>query len=329
MQRIAVIGAGLAGLTVARELQDHAAVTLFDKSATVGGRMASRHSNKYHFDHGARFFTIRTSEFRAFLNPYINSGHVCRWDARFVEMDRHRVMASRRWVVDYPHFVATPDMNSLCCDMADGLDLHTGTAVKHIQRRNQHWKLVDSNGKHLDPFDWVVCAIPAAQCHQLMPDGFEHAATIELRQMTGCYSLMLGFQRPLPLEWDAALVKNADISWISVNSSKPGRKGGYALLAHATNHWADAHIKDELQYVQDHLMKEVSDIIDHDTKDADHIDLHRWRYANIDKQSGDASLVDVTRQLVAVGDWCIQGRVESAFPSGRDAAQRLRSQLNG
>lgn len=56
---------------------------------------------------------------------------------------------------------------------------------------------------------------------------------------------------------------------------------------------------------------------------AEHIDLHRWRYANIHKQSGEPALIDMNHRLAAIGDWCIQGRIESAFFSAMQAAEQL------
>lgn len=41
-QKIAIVGAGLAGLSAAKELESSAEVTVFDKSRGVGGRLATR-----------------------------------------------------------------------------------------------------------------------------------------------------------------------------------------------------------------------------------------------------------------------------------------------
>lgn len=42
LPRLAIIGAGLSGLTLASELDGFAEVTVFDKSPRVGGRIATR-----------------------------------------------------------------------------------------------------------------------------------------------------------------------------------------------------------------------------------------------------------------------------------------------
>jgi predicted NAD/FAD-dependent oxidoreductase len=68
--KIAIIGAGIAGLTLATLLnqnQPDIDVVHFEKSRGVGGRMATRYTATHSFDHGAQFFTLRTNSFRDFL----------------------------------------------------------------------------------------------------------------------------------------------------------------------------------------------------------------------------------------------------------------------
>ena len=72
--KIAIIGAGISGLTAAMHLNDVAEITLFEKSRGAGGRICSRYTDRYSFDHGAQFFTARSPEFKEFLKPLIKSG---------------------------------------------------------------------------------------------------------------------------------------------------------------------------------------------------------------------------------------------------------------
>ena len=56
--KTAVIGAGMAGLTVARTLRKAGyQVTVFDKSKGTGGRLASRSYPGGWIDHGAPYFS--------------------------------------------------------------------------------------------------------------------------------------------------------------------------------------------------------------------------------------------------------------------------------
>jgi len=54
--KIAIIGAGLAGLNLARLLGELADVIVFEKSDKVGGRLSTLNEQGFSFDHGAQFF---------------------------------------------------------------------------------------------------------------------------------------------------------------------------------------------------------------------------------------------------------------------------------
>ena len=67
-RRIAVIGAGIAGLSCATELQGAGVtVRIFEKSRGPGGRMSTRRGEAWPCDHGAQFFTAQDPEFLAEL----------------------------------------------------------------------------------------------------------------------------------------------------------------------------------------------------------------------------------------------------------------------
>jgi predicted NAD/FAD-dependent oxidoreductase len=327
MTSVAVIGAGLSGLVVARRLQAVADVVVFEKSRGPGGRMATRYAGDYAFDHGAQFFTARSAGFRAFLQPLLAAGSVKAWPARFAELDRGTITSERVWGGDYPHYVGAPGMNQVGKSLAEGLDVRLESTVARIERRDGSWQLSDAAKTGLGRFDWVVLAMPAAQTAALAQGFDDLAALAAERNMLGCFALMLGLQRPLDLPWDAALVRNADISWVSVNSSKPDRGKQQTLVVHSTNAWANAHLDDEIDEVRAYLVEQASLVVGTDLCDADHCRVHRWRYANIGKQSGPAFYLDKESQLAACGDWFRRGRIEAAYTSGVKLAAALGERL--
>ncbi len=52
-----IVGAGIAGLTLARELNSQQTLVL-EKSNGIGGRVATRRAGDYTFDHGAQFYSV-------------------------------------------------------------------------------------------------------------------------------------------------------------------------------------------------------------------------------------------------------------------------------
>ncbi len=324
VKKIAVIGAGFSGLVLAQRLQAAAEVTVFEKSRGTGGRMATRYAGDYRFDHGTQFITARSSAFREFLEPLIENGTIVDWPARFAEIDGSRVSTVRQWSDDYPHFVGKPAMNRIGKSLASGLSVVLQTCVSGVERVGERWVLRDKDRRDLGEFDWVVLTAPASQTAVLVTACPELVSLCRSREMSACYALMLGYSRPLSLPWDAALVRNADISWVSVNSSKPARGDAFTLLVHSTNRWADAHIDDDEASVVEHMMEALERICGDAVGSYDHRELHRWRYANIGRQNGDTCFVDESIRLAACGDWFVRGRVEAAFTSANDLAGRLR-----
>ncbi len=328
--RIAVVGAGLAGLSLATRLQSKAEITILEKSRGVGGRMASRTRDDYQFDFGAQFFTVRSAAFQEFLQPFIQQGVVQPWHAGFVEYHGREINASRTWSLDYPHYVATPKMSQLAKAVATELTIRLQTRLGTLERVSSMWHALDEQGKSLGTYDMVLFAIPVHQLIPLLPQACDFRDALSEHTMVGCYSLMLGFNDSLSMPWDAALVKQADISWMSVNTSKPGRRQpGADMVVLASNVWAEAHMKDDLQAVQAHLLQQAEAISGQTLAHADHQDIHRWRYANSKKYYQSNSYFDASLGIGACGDWCIQGRVEAAFTSGMHLADSvLNSQGN-
>jgi predicted NAD/FAD-dependent oxidoreductase len=324
MTRVAIIGAGLSGLVAARELSKCSEVFLFEKSRGFGGRMATRYEKGFEFDHGAQFFTARSSAFKAYLGPMIDRGVVAEWHARFAELDNDKVATTRAWDAAYPHYVGTPRMNAIGQYLADGLAIRCETTVARIDRATDGWNLADSDGNALGSFDWIISSIPAAQTAALAPADSALRRVAEGSRMHSCFALMLGFAQPLSLPWQAALVRGADISWVSVNSSKPGRPEQSTLVVHSTNAYADSNIDEDPEVVREHLLGETSSVVGIDCSSSAVCRLQRWRYANADKQEGAPFFVDAGSRLAACGDWFRLGRVEAAFTSGFELAAELR-----
>ena len=313
--RIAVVGAGLSGLVVAHGLSREHDVTVFEKSHGVGGRIATRYAGGCEFDHGAQFFIARSAAFQAFLQPLIEQGVVASWKARFAELERSKVIATRQWNDENPHYVGVPSMNAIGKWLASGLNIRQQATVARLERQDRRWLLSDPAGSALGQFDWVIVTAPAVQTAALLTASEPIRKYSEAARMQGCFALMLAFEQPLVLPWQAACVHQADISWVSVNSSKPGRANKFCLVVHSTNAWANAHIDDDDKSIITHLLSECSNVMGIDANKAAYCGMQRWRYANMKAVDGPGCCIDADMQLAACGDWFIHGRVEAAHTS--------------
>ena len=157
--RIAIVGAGLSGLTAAQNLKTISDIKLFDKSRGVGGRMSTRYAGDYEFDHGAQYFTARDGRFRAAVETAIEQGHVTPWKARAYYRKGFDLVPD----TGGERFVGSPRMNSWPKALAQGLDVSLGVSVSKLSQVDGQWTLHFEDGTEQGGFDLVICALPAAQ----------------------------------------------------------------------------------------------------------------------------------------------------------------------
>jgi predicted NAD/FAD-dependent oxidoreductase len=324
--KIAILGAGLAGLNLAKLLQANADIVLFEKSDKLGGRMATHRCNGFEFDHGAQYFTAKDPLFKDWVARLMDANVVASWPARFVEIEHRSMLSQRTWDDAFPHYVGIPSMNAIAQHLAEGLDVRFNQLITGIKPHRTKWLLETADGQFAE-FDWVVSTLPAEQAKVILPDSYQQKKALQSVQMEPCFTLMLGYDSARHSAWDAAFISQSILSWVSVNSAKPNRAKPYTLVAMSQNAWArDNFARPEAQIIAE-LLSELEGVMGEKLGDATYIKLKKWKYANADKQKTELSYVDHAAKLACCGDWCISGRIESAFMSSSRLAETIKASL--
>ncbi|OED38828.1 hypothetical protein AB834_00550 [PVC group bacterium (ex Bugula neritina AB1)] len=326
MKKIAIIGAGISGLSLAHLLKDHAEMTFFEKSRGVSGRMSTRYAEPYFFDHGAQYFTVRTQTFQSFIEPLIERGLIRSWTPRYVKFDGEKIVEFTKWTNKFPHYVGVPRMNQIVQYLSEGFNIFTHTKIKDL-KRNDKWQLLNDKGKLYDDFDWVISTIPSPQAVDLFPKFFKYYVDIKKIKMRPCFSVMLGFKNSVSLGFEAAHLINSDLSWIAVNSHKPGRNNNYTLLIHSSHEYAEKYLESDREDVLNHLLNISSRITKYDMHLAEHKALHAWHYANSETGVDEDFFIDQESHLGICADWCMGSRVEGAFTSAFYLSNKLKKEL--
>lgn len=304
--KIAIIGSGLSGLVLGHCLHQIAEVECFEKARGVGGRISTRYAGNYEFDHGAQYFTVKTEHFLNFIQPFMEQGIIQPWKARYVEFEQNTVIRRKVWNTHSAHYVAVPRMNTFVKAIALDLNIHLNTKIEKILKNKQQWILQDEENQYFGPYDWVVSTAPWPQTKHLL----HKYTSMQHIDMHACYSLMLGFDKPLELDWDIARIHHSCLGWIANNSSKPGRPPSESLVVLSSNEWANQNVEAEKEWVISQLLNELHFFVH---LSPEYVDLHRWRYANVYHQVSPIFVFDKQQQLAACGDWSMGGRVENAF----------------
>jgi renalase len=153
---VAIVGAGVAGLTLASRLKNlGASFTVLEKSKGVGGRMATRRDGGATFDHGAQFYTI-------------GEQHSLFWHTQWLELD-----LSRKWLQNSEKtlFAAHGGMTLLAKNLSHELPIQFEAKVQKILALgpNQPQQILFESGNSIFA-QKVYLSCPLPQSLQILKD---------------------------------------------------------------------------------------------------------------------------------------------------------------
>lgn len=311
--KTAIIGAGLAGLQVARRL-DAAGhdVELFEKARGPGGRMSARRIDDVSFDHGAQYFTARDPGFRAEVETWVEAGLVAPWRGRIVRIDGDGVAPDPG---RDPRYVGVPRMSALARHLLGERRARFGTRIERAARFDGRWSLWAEDGSESAGFDWLVVAVPAPQAVPLLAPVPALAAEAARVHMLACHAVMVRFAESPALDFDGARVGDSPLAWIARNDSKPGRAPSPCWVLHSTPDWSVRHIDEPADAVAKQLLAAFGEVTGVRVPEPIHLAAHRWLYARPEIPLDGATLVDPGEGVAVCGDWTGGDRVEAAFRS--------------
>ena len=315
--KVAVVGAGMAGLACAGRLREAGVeIVLYDKSRAAGGRVATRRRDGLVFNHGAQYATARTPAFGDVLRAAAAAGAAAVWDGAGGR--------NARWT-------GTPGMSALPRHLGGGVT--TGRQVIFLRAAPDGWHVrhedagavrpgvvVDTGGVCDGPFDAVLLALPAPQAAPLLQAcGHAFARAAAAVAVDPCWAAM--FATPARLDApDAERIEEGPIAWAACDSSRPGRTPGPACwMLHASGAWSREHLERGAEDAAAMLLAAFSQRLGR-AIEATHLSAHRWRFSQTRGALGAACLWDAVGGVGVCGDWCLGARVEDAFTSGRALA---------
>lgn len=310
--RIAIVGAGMAGLACARELHRRGlAPQVLEKSRGLGGRMATRRTERGdRFDHGAQFVTARDPRFAAELQALAQAGAARPWAPRLPAGSE----APRR-----PWWIGTQGMRPLVGPLAEALDVRLQATVTGLSRHDGRWRLALDGGEYVYGLDAVAITAPAPQARVLLEGaGSPLAAALDAVETAPCWALMLAFGTPWALPFEAGRVEDGGpVAWLAWQSSRFGGDDGIdRWVVHASPAWSREHLERTPEAVVPQLLSALASQLGTPPPPSIVAQAHRWRYAMTTRPLGQPFLADPAARLWAGGDWCLGARVENAFQSG-------------
>ena len=304
---ILIIGAGLAGLLAATDLQAsgfHSIVV--DKGRGVGGRLASRRIGSATFDHGAQFITARTPRFAALLNEWQELGLVTEW--------------YRGTNAEHIYWRGVPSMTAIPKHLAKSLHVRLEMKMTALKQESSRWLAIFENGETITA-NAVLLTAPVPQSLALLAAGgvaleASMREQLEAVEYEPCMAVMavLNGESNLPqpgfLRFDSG-----PIGWIADNQVS-------AVTIHAAPAFSLEHQDDDRQEIGQHLLEVAAPWLGAETAE---FQVHAWRYARPKHEQDHPYLaLNQSPPLLIAGDAFGGQRVEGAALSAWAAADALK-----
>jgi len=322
---LAIVGAGISGLTAARQCQKAGlAVTLYDKGRGVGGRCATRRRDDFAFDHGAQLIGATDAGFRGVVRKWMIATAAQRWKGRFQGLPD-----------GLTPFVGAPGMNALPKQLAQGLNVYLPVEIAEITPQDDgQWGLRDAEGRLLGAYDAVLLTCPPEQAQRLTGDLVPEVYDRPVR-MRAVWTVMAAFQRPLLTPLDGIVMDDLPLAWAARNNSKPQRdRAPESWVLQAGSDISEDFIDHPREDVVSDLLAAFEHGLNEPLPPRMFATAHRWLYAKAEATTGDRpsnddiSLFDPSLGLGFAGDWLnppasVFYGIQSAWQSGMDAAHRI------
>ncbi len=311
---VVVVGAGIAGVSCARELVARGVpVQLRERSYVPGGRMATRTLDDRRVDLGASYFSCRTPEFQQVVDSWLERGLAHRWTDRFAVRDASGWGES---TVGPDRYGTPGGLRSLVADLATGLDMVTRTEVSDV-----------GPGPTVDgePAAAVVLAMPDPQVSDLLADELtEELRAVRDREYKPALALAAGWRRQVWPDVDGVFVDDDPVlTWVADDGRRRG-DGAPVLVAHTTAEFAGPHL-DAPQAATEPVLAALMRVMEIGSR-PEWTYLHRWSLARPTQRRHEPyHLGDAMVGLC--GDGWGEPRVETAWSSGRALAQALAARL--
>jgi predicted NAD/FAD-dependent oxidoreductase len=313
---VLVIGAGMAGLIAAAELQRAGLrVLIIDKSRAVGGRMASRRIDGATFDHGAQFITSRNPRFATVLEQTRQNGALKEWCRGF----SGREDGHSRWC-------GIPGMSAVAKHLAAGLDLRLEMPVTALQACKSSWRTQTARGETYTSAA-VLLTPPVPQSLALLdaggvvltPEMHKRLSAIEYER---CLAVMAILDSPSSVPRPGALTLNeGPIAWIADNQTK-GISSEPALTIHATHAFSLEQWECDRMESGRTLLTAAAEWIGESSVKT--FQVHGWRYSKpLYVDESPCILAHNSPPLVIAGDAFAGPKVEGAALSGWAAAEMI------
>lgn len=319
---VAVVGAGIAGMTAAAKLSSKGlSVRVFEKSRGPGGRSSTRRRDELRFDHGAPFFHSEDSSFEDQVQSWIQEGVVRPWNTHYATYRDGKLSAAQ----STSPYLALPKMSALARAIGAQVEVVPSTRIASLHAHpSGGWELRTTAEQSFLAGRVVLTAPPPQSIDLLGPHAPALTRALKGVELHPKWCVMIaGDSKILPPElgW-LDFEEHPILSRIIADHRKIERPTSPLWVVHATSSWSQEHLEQSPEWVLQEIGRALESTL-RCSCDLSRAQAHRWRYARIAKAIARPFLADTTKGLYYCGDACLRGDLESAYLSALHATREI------
>ena len=320
MKNIAIIGAGMTGLSLAYNLQGNN-ISIFDKSWRPGGRVSTRKHGDLLFDHGAHY--LSTSHNVTQLKEVLNKINI----TKEIEINFSTNLKENK-LLKKKIIIGKNGMNSIPNAIYQSLNVNSyfnSKIIKIIKNKNNLYDLYSEKDEYKN-FDLILICIPYLQAKELSLNlinlSNNHEPIYE-----PIYTVMLSYEESNNIKIDGGLNLDKNIAfYMNQNFKFPELKNENWVINMSSKYTEkNLNIKNyDLEIYAQSIFEKSFNI----TQSPIFVKAHRWLYAQTKTSYNYLSkknwISSKDSKVFLTGDWVLGKSLSDAWNAGLKLSHYLK-----
>ena len=320
MNNVAIIGAGMTGLSLAYNLQNMN-VTIFDKSWRPGGRVSTRIHDNLIFDHGAHYLSLNHNA-EQLIDILKKLNTVKEKEITFSTDFKKNTIIKKKVLI------GINGMNSIPKNIFDNIKVTSyfnSKILKISKNKYNNYNLYTENDEFKN-YDLVIVCIPYLQANELTIN-YINFSSDHIPKYDPIYTLMLSFKEKTNINIDGGLNLHDDISFFLRQNFKFSDLKYESWVLNMSPDYTKKNININNIDLENYALSIFRDSFKIDNE-ALFIKTHRWLYAQTKTTYNSLSkknwINSNDNKVFLTGDWILGKSLSDAWNAGLQLSHYLK-----